>query len=167
MRFFLIIAFIISFQLSYAQNLKPMREPFTLKLPVDGKQFYEDEIKSTPYFPRPTLLQIYPNEKLNIEVEIKADTIFLMQVVKENLHPEKTIEIEFTQMVKDNKSEMMMLKVKNPFDAKLSYKARMYVIGNDKWIGTSIIPVIPKLIGYETWNEVIISLALYNWKLIK
>ncbi len=165
MRFIFAIAAIISLQLSYAQNLKPNREAFTLKLAVDGNQFYEEEIKSTPYFPRPALLQIYPNEKLNIEVEIKADTIFSMQVVKENLNPDKTIEIVFSQTIENNKHALMMLKVNNPFDKELSYKARMYIVGQEKWARTSIMPIPAKLSGYETWPDVIISLALYGFTL--
>jgi hypothetical protein len=58
MKLILTIGAIIFLQLSHAQNLKPTREAFTLKLPVDGKQLYEEDIKSTPYSLRPTLLQI-------------------------------------------------------------------------------------------------------------
>ena len=43
--------------------------------------------------------------KDEIEAEIKADSIFSMKSVKENLHPEKTIEVEFLQ---DAKAMRMM-----------------------------------------------------------
>jgi hypothetical protein len=165
MKLILTIATIISLQLSHAQNLKPTRDAFTLKLAVDGEKVYEEDLKSSAYFPRTGLLQIYPTETLNIEVEIKADTIFSMQVVKENLNPDKTIEIVFSQTVKNNKNELMMLKVSNPFEKELSYKARMYMVGNEKWVRTSIMPIPPKLSGYETWPNVIISLALYDFML--
>ncbi len=165
MKLLLTFAAIIFYQLSHAQNFKPTREAFTLKLAVDGEKFYEEDLKSSAYFPRPGLLQIYPTEKLNIEVEIKADTIFSMQVVKENLNPEKTIEIVFSQTVENNKHELMMLKVNNPFDKELSYKARMFVVRQEKWARTSIVPIPAKLSGYETWPDVIISLALYDFML--
>lgn len=158
---------ILFFQVSIAQNLNADREAFTLKLPVDGVNYYEQEIKRGPYFVYKNILQIYPSEKINIEVELKNDTIFSMKVVKENLNPKNTIEIEFSQTAKDGKSEMMILKVKNPFNQKLQYKAKMYVVGQNQWINTSIIPVQPNLIGYETWTDVIITLALDNWKLTK
>jgi hypothetical protein len=35
---------------SYAQNETPLRSAFTLKLPVDGKQFYEQEVPESPFF---------------------------------------------------------------------------------------------------------------------
>jgi hypothetical protein len=101
MKLFITLISILSFTISLAQNLKPTREAFSLKIPVNVEKVYEEDIKITPYFPRPLLLQIYPSEKLVIEVIVKADTIFLIQVVKENLHPEITVEIEFTQNVKN------------------------------------------------------------------
>lgn len=155
----------LSFAFTYAQNDKEKRDEFTLKLPVDGEQYYEQKVESTPYFVKEKILQIYPGEKLFIEVEADKKEITSMKVVKENLNPEKTIEIEFTQTVKDRKSEMMMLKVVNPFKKDLEYKAMMFIVGHDKWINTNVLPVKAKLTGYETWPDVIITLVLTEWKL--
>jgi len=156
---------IVTLQVSKAQNTKPLREPFTLKLAVDGENYYEESIKGSSYFVHNKTLQIYPSEKLYIEVEIKSDTIYSMKVVRTNLNPKKTIEVEFKQFVKDRKSEGMMLNVNNPFDKVLKYKALMYIVGHDKWIRTSIIPIQPRLSGFETWNDIIITLALEDWQL--
>ncbi len=154
----------LSFAFTYAQNEKEKREEFTLNLPVDGKQYYEQKIESSPYFVNEKVLQIYPGEKIFIEVETGKNEITSMKVVKENLNSKKTIEIEFTQTVKDGKSEMMMLKVINPFNRDLEYKAMMFIIGHDKWISTNVLPVGAKLTGYETWTDVIITLVLADWK---
>jgi hypothetical protein len=135
-----------------------------LKLPVNGEQFYEQKVKSTPYFVKDRVLQIYPGEKLFIEVETDQKEITSMKVVKENLNPEKTIVIEFTQTVKDKKSEMMTLKVVNPFNKDLEYKAMMYLVGHDKWKSTNVLTVKSKLTGYEMWADVIITLVLSDWK---
>ena len=56
--------------LTYAQNEKTNREEFILKLPVDGEQFYEQKVENSPYFVKENVLQIYPSEKLFIEVEL-------------------------------------------------------------------------------------------------
>ena len=151
--------------LSYAQNEKTNREEFTLKLPVDGDQFYEQKVENSPYFVKENVLQIYPGEKLFIEVETKKKEITSMKVVKENLNPEKTIEIEFTQNTKDRKSESMILKIVNPFKKDLKYKAMMFIVGHDKWINTNVLPVRAKLSVYESWSDVIITLVLSDWKL--
>jgi hypothetical protein len=154
----------ISFAFTYAQNEKVNRDGFTLTLPVDGEQYYEQKVVSSPYFVKEKALQIYPGEKLFIEAEIEKEEIISMKVVKENLNPEKTIEVKFTQTVKDGKSEMMMLKVVNPFKKDLEYKAMMFIVGHDKWINTNVIPVKAKLVAYETWPNVIITLVLTDWK---
>jgi len=151
--------------ISYAQNEKTNREEYILKLPVDGEQFYEQKVENSPYFVKENVLQIYPGEKLLIEVKIKKKEFISMKVVKKNLNPEKTIEMEFIQNTKDKKSESMMLKVVNPFKKELEYKAMMFDVGNNQWIHTSIIPVQPKLTGYETLTDVIITIVLSDWKL--
>ena len=161
----LTIILTLTFGFTYAQNEKKNREEITLKLPVDGKQFYEQKVESSPYFVKENVLQIYPGEKLFIEVEINKKEITSMKVVKENLNPEKTIEIEFTQKVKDRRNELMMLKIVNPFTKDLEYKAMMFIVGNDKWINTNVFPVKAKLSVYESWSDVIITLVLTDWKL--
>lgn len=151
----------------YSQNDVTERESFILKLAVDSEQFYETNVPKSKYFVKENILQIYPTEKINVEVEIKSDTIFSMKVVKEIVEPKSTIQIEFFQNVKDKKPEGMMLKVKNPFDKKLNYNAMMYIVGNKKWIKTSIIPIQPNLMNYEMWNDVIITLVLEKWRFEK
>lgn len=162
---FIIIIFIANF--CYSQNEIKEREPFVLKLAVDNEQFYQMDIPKSKYFVKENIIQIYPTEKLNIEVEIKNDTIYLMKVVEKIVEPKRTIQIEFLQDVKDKKPEGMMLKVTNPFDRKLNYNAMMYIVGHNKWLSTSIIPILPNLVNYETWNDVIITLVLEKWRFEK
>ena len=153
--------------LCFAQNDRPQRDAFSLKLAVDGKQYYGMDVNVAPYFVKDKVLQIYPGDKLFIETEIKNDTIFSMKVVKENKFPKKTIELEFVQEAEDRAHKHMMLSVKNPFDKILKYDAFMYRVGSDTFVSTSIIPVMPGISGYETWQDVIITLVLDKWSLEK
>lgn len=162
---FIIILFIANF--CYSQNEIKEREPFVLKLAVDNEQFYQMDIPKSKIFVKENIIQIYPTEKLNVEVEIKNDTIYSMKVVDKIVEPKRTIQIEFLQNVKDKKPEGMMLKVTNPFDRKLNYNAMMYIVGHNKWLSTSIIPILPNLVNYETWNDVIITLVLEKWRFEK
>ena len=148
----------------FAQNEKPDREAFTLKLPVDGIQFYEQKLNKTPYFVHEKTLQLYPGEKIWIEVETKGTEITSMKVVQKNLNPEKTISVEFTQTAKNRKNEYMTLTVDNPFNKALEYTAMMYIVGQDKWINTNVYPVRAKMAGIEMWSDVIITLVLKDWK---
>jgi hypothetical protein len=162
---YLTLIFLTSY--CYSQNEIKEREPFILKLAVDNDQFYQMNVEKSKYFVKENIIQIYPTEKLNVEVEIKNDTIFSMKVVEKIIEPKRTIQIEFLQNVKDKKPEGMMLKVTNPFGRKLHYNAMMYIVGHDKWISTSIIPIQPNLVNYETWNDVIITLVLEKWRFEK
>ena len=154
----------MSIGITFAQNEKPNREPFVLKLAVDSIHFYQQEIQKSPYFVKDNILQIFPSEKINIEVEIENDSIVSMKTVEKIEFPDKTITIDFKQEVKDRKSEMMMLTVKNPFDKIMTYNARMFIVGRDDLLTTSIIPIRPNLTNFEVWNDVIITLILDNWK---
>jgi hypothetical protein len=164
-RTFLTILLSTSIALVFGQNEKTSREEFSLKLPVNGEQFYEQKVDKSPYFIKENVLQIYPGEKLFIEVEKTKSEITSMKVVKDNLNPQKTILIEFAQTTKGRKSESMMLKIVNPFNKDLEYKAMMFIVGHDKWINTNVYPVRAKLTNFEMWNDVIISLVLSEWKL--
>lgn len=150
---------------TFAQNDSPKRDAFTLTLPVDSVNYYQQEIAESPYFVKENVLQIYPGEHLFIEVETSKKGITSMKVVKENLNPKKTIEVSFDQLGEERKHEGMMLQVTNPFSKELSYGALMFIVGNDNLLKTSIVPVAPKLSGYEMWNDVIISLVLIDWTL--
>ena len=160
----LILLFGMSFSILFAQNERLAREAFTLKLPVNETGFYEQKVLKSPYFVKENILQLYPGEQLFIEIDTTKNEIISMKSVKENINPKKTIRIEFTQTTKDKKSELMMLMIENPFDKDLEYKAMMFIVGHDKWLNTNVFPVKAKLTGYETWSDVIITLALSDWK---
>ncbi len=164
-RIFLTILLCTSFAFVFGQNEKTNRDEFTLKLPVNGTQFYEQKVDKSPYFVKENVLQIYPGEKLFIEVETTKSEITSMKVVKDNLNPQKTIIIDLTQTTKGRKSESMMLKIENPFEKDLEYKAMMFIVGHDKWINTNVYPVRARLTSIEMWSDVIITLVLSDWKL--
>ena len=165
MKQILTILAILVAQNCFAQNVVVNRQPFNLKLPIDGLNIYEEQIAGKPYFVKSKKLQIYPGEKLFIEVEIKKDTIFSMAVVKQNLYPEKTIEVNFSQKVNGKKNEMMILKLTNPFKKSLDCKALVYKAGQKGWKDATIKPVLPKSTGTETWTDVVITMVLDKWKL--
>jgi hypothetical protein len=165
MKKLLLFSFMLTSALCYSQNDKPEREAFRLKVAIDVENYFETEIDRSSYFVKEKILQIYPGEDLNIEAVIKGDTIYSMKVVKEVLHPEKTIHLEFSLSTRENIKDQMILSVTNPFTKKLNYDAAMYIYGHNEWIDTSIIGIQPGLISYEMWNDKILTLALHNWRL--
>jgi beta-lactam-binding protein with PASTA domain len=151
---------------AYAQNNdQPTREAFKLTLAVDDTNFYATDIKQSAYVLKDNTIQIYPGEKVYIETEVANNEVKSMKCVKLNLHPEKTITLSFEQIAEGKKHQRMMLKVSNPFDAKLTYKAHIFLMKQKRWVATSALPVLPKKDGYEIWPEVIITIAVSDWKL--
>ena len=165
MKTFFLLLLILFTSLGFSQNEKDNREPFYLNIVVDSDNNYGMDVQASPYFVKDDILQIYPTEKLFIETEVKNDTIYSMKVVMENLHPEKTIVVDFKQSAEDRTKISMFLNVKNPFDKNLIYKASMFTPFNNELKATSIIPVKPKLSAIEIWPHAIISLVLTDWKL--
>ena len=140
------------------------RNAFTLKLAVDGSNFYQAEIKESPYLLPENTIKIYPGETLFVEIELLKKNIKGMKIVKENLNPEKTLIIKFYQETNGKKHEMMMLYIKNPFKRELVYSAYMCLMKNSKWVPTSVIPIKPELRSFETWPDIILTLALSGWE---
>ena len=169
MRLPFIIAFCITSIVLYAQdgNIKKEREDFTLKLAVDGKTIYESDIKASAYLNGPNVLQLYPGEKVFIETEQANGVISSMQVVKENKNPNKTIAISFTQNVDGEKHKGMLLEIDNPFKMALKYSCKMFLMNQKKWVETDVLPVKANLTSFETWSDIVVTIALDNWKLSK
>ena len=140
------------------------RTPYTLKIGVDKKNFYEDEIGATPYVFPNNGMQIYPGETIYVEVVEENGIIKSMNAVKEITKPKTTLTIKFSQKSENKVHQMMMLEVQNPFPKNLTYEAQMFLLSNKKWVKTSIYPVMAGLSGIETWTDIIISLGLGNWK---
>lgn len=76
------------------------------------------------------------------------------------------MEISFIQIVENEKHSNMILKVRNPFKQDLKYDAVIRVMNAQEWVSTSIIPVKAGLIGFEMWPDVIVSIALAEWKFL-
>ena len=124
-------------------------------------------VQQGPYFVHEKILQVFPGENLFVETEVAGDTIASMKVVKEIKHPEKTITIKFEQVIKDKVPQQMILTVSNPFTKSLLYNAAMYRVGSNDWSETSIVPVRAGLSTMEMWSDIIITLALHDWRFIK
>jgi hypothetical protein len=60
-----------------------------------------------------------------------------------------------------------MLKITNMLSWDLRYDATMYLLKQKRWVKTDVYPVKAGLAGIETWQDIIVSLGLGNWKLEK
>jgi len=162
--FSLTVLLLLASIVCHAQDTaKLTRTPYKLTVLVDKKNYYSEDIKATPYVLPDNSVQLYPGEKVFIEVEQENGVIKSLKAVKENIFPEKTLIIEFTQTADKNVHQMMTLKITNPFKQTLVYSALMYPLKARKWVETDVLPVPPGIFGMETWPDVITSIALMGW----
>lgn len=162
MRKLLVLIGIFSLGLGYAQNLKPNRSPFALKVQVNSKQFYAQQIADSPYFAEEKTLRLYPDEKVFIEVVIENGTTTALTSVSENLHPEKTFEIEFCQTIKNNITIASELYIKNPLGKKLKYNCLVYAIDSSSWEPQNY-TAKAKYTTEQTWTTVLGSIVIKDW----
>lgn len=161
----LILSFLFATVICYGQNNDlPQREAFKLSIAVDDTSIYSADIKASDFILPENTIQIYPGENIFVEVELEKNVIKSMKTVKENLNPKKTLIISFNQVVEGKTNKGMMLKIENPFKKKLEYKALMFLMNYKKWVPTNVLPVYPKLSSYETWPDLIVTIALGEWK---
>ena len=59
----------------------------------------------------------------------------------------------------------MMLSVFNPFEQDLGYSAIIYLLMYGRWVESEVIDIKPESTGYETWRDIICTIALTDWKL--
>ena len=167
MRLLSIVLCAISVSLYAQDNVKSAREGFKLSLAVDGSAVYESDVKPSPYLNGPNVLQLYPGEKVFLEVEQVDGTIKSIKTVKENKNPTKTIEVSFAQNVEGQKHKGMMLQINNPFNMSLTYSAKMFLMNGSKWVNTDVLPVKANLSSFETWPDIIVTIALDGWRFLK
>jgi hypothetical protein len=159
-----IIIILFSFILN-AQNEKLQREAFVLNLTEENGNLYKKEIPKSSYLIENNTLEIYPTERLNIEVVIKSDTIYSLKIVNKINQPKKTITIDFYQDVKKMETKMV---IRNPFKKwKLKYDAEVYLLKREKWVDAEIWEIEPKKAVAEIWRNTMSAARLKNWKLIK
>jgi hypothetical protein len=148
-----------------AQDFYPLkRKPYVLQVAVDKKTTYEENLSESTYLLPDLTLQLYPGETVFIEIEQENGTIKNIRAVPEIKYPEKTLTIFFAQTVKKKVHEMMLLKIDNPFRYALKYDAKIYLMQYKKWINTNVFAVPPGLSSFETWPDLVSTIAVADWK---
>ena len=164
---FTVLLILASF-FSFSQDSSQLkRKPYKLAVAVDKKTVYQEDLKETPYVLPNKAIQIYPGETIFLEIETDNDIIKTVTAVEKNVNPAKTLTITFSQSSKKGVHESMMLKVENPFSKDLVYKSKIFLLKHSKWVNTDVYPVSAGLSAFETWPDIITSIALGNWEFAK
>ena len=139
------------------------REPFTLKLHVDKEHIYEEHFERKIPFVANNDVYLFSGESFGLKLGVTNGEI--STVTYKNDKAGADIEIEFKQDVQKDGDAMMMLVLKSNIKKVLYLDALMTVPGKKGIARTSILPLQPGLMGFESWPDPIVQLVLINLRL--
>lgn len=141
------------------------RKPFTLKLPIDKEQYYEQDFPKIPYV-YDNSVYIFPNESFRIGIIFSG-----VKVTSVKYDPDKKceqyFEFQFTHKLKENDEVHMYLKATNKTQHNLIYDAIMVVHDNASPVKTSIVPIHAGLMSFEHWPHPILQLVLTEFRIVE
>ncbi len=138
------------------------REPFTLKLHIDKEHYYEQKFPKIPYV-ADNNIYLFKGDEFGITLNIQDGAIQSIGYQPDLKKADVTL--KFTQEIDSDGKARMMLLIQNHSNQKLFVDALMSVPGEDKPAKTSVLPVEPRLSGYEGWPHPIVQLILHNIRL--
>jgi hypothetical protein len=136
------------------------RDPFTLKLKLDNKHFYEEKFDKIPYVAENDVY-LFVGEDFGVKVTILNDEI--SQVTYERDPAKADIAFKFTQEL-INKKLVMMLVIQNRLNRQLFIDALMTLPNKKGAFKTSIVPIEKGLSDFEMWPHPIVQLVLRNFR---
>ncbi|MDX5347117.1 MAG: hypothetical protein LPK19_07700 [Hymenobacteraceae bacterium] len=114
------------------------------------------------------LIADFENDKLRevklLDEQKSKPTKSLLQLLSSD-SKEKNFTLEFT-ILEMGKRKTPVLVVKNPYDKRLIYKAKIQKKGATDFVETSIAPVVPSIASIEQWNEDLQNIILYDFELL-
>jgi hypothetical protein len=142
------------------------REAFTLNLMIDEKEYYSTRIPAAKFVVKPNeVVQLFPGDDIYISARREGKVVLLEKVYRAVDAPGKYLHLKFEQQAEGKLHRRMMLTVGNPFPFTLKYSATIYPWkGGDRWFPTSIIPVLPGIEGIEMWDDLLITISLYEFE---
>lgn len=110
-------------------------------------------------------INLIPGEEFFVEADVVKDRLVHLRRVEKIVHPERTLQMSFTQNP-DRDSPFMMLKISNPFKKNLKYRSRITPAGQTRFQETSNVGIRAELVTYESWPPAAIRLLLSDFQLM-
>jgi hypothetical protein len=143
-----------------ADNNLVFRDPFTIKLHVDKERYYEEKVVKKIPFVADNNVYLFPGESFGLKLSVVDGEITTVSYQKEKISAD--VELEFKQEIEENGDAMMMLVIKSRIKQILYLDALMIVPRKKGNYKTSILPLKPGLMNFESWPHPIIQLVLRN-----
>jgi hypothetical protein len=137
------------------------RDSFTVKFQFDDKHKVEEKFDRTPYVSEKTIY-VFPGEEFGINIKREGE-----EIAEISYQPDlKKADVKFKfEVQKLGKRGAMMLTTQSYLDKMLVMEAWMLLPQYKEAVKTSMAPVLPHLMGIETWPQPILKLELKNLRL--
>jgi hypothetical protein len=137
-------------------------DPFTVKFQFDNKHKVERRFDKTPYVSEKTI-HVFPGEEFGITVRREGE-----EIIEVSHQPDlKKADVKFKfEVHKLGKNSKMMLAIQSYLDKMLVMEAWMLLPEYQEPVKTSLAPVLPHLMGIETWPQPILKLELRSLRLV-
>ena len=145
---------------SVTQEKPVFRAPFTLKLRIDGAQYYEENFVKVPYV-ADNDVYIFSGETFGVNVTITENQ--LSRITYQRNPAKADVEFKFTQ-VKSPNGLMMLLVIRNALKKRVLLDALMTVPGDKVVHETNVLPVGSRHSNTESWPHPIVQLVLRNFR---
>jgi len=143
-------------------SLVPCREPVNITLRFDVERYIEAPLSKAPYYFN-GVASVAAGETLYLEAVVQDGKLVKLDYVPEIRNPSATITFHFAQGGDKPTDVDMLLTTHNPLRYAVVYKAIIHRAGTDRFVGTSICPILPGKSTYEHWPYPIVQIALTNF----
>ena len=143
-------------------SLVPCREPVNITLRLNSEKNIEVPLPKAPYYYN-GVASIAAGETLYLEAVVQDGKLVKLDYVPEIRNASTTITFHFAQVGQKPTDVDMLLTTHNPLKYAVVYKALIHRAGTDRFVGTSICPILPGKNTYENWPYPIVQLALTNF----
>ena len=136
---------------------KTSRNAFAVKFDFAGKKV-EQRFDATPYVDGKSI-SIFPGEDFGINVQFEDNEISEIRYEPDSQKANVKVRLDVQNL---GSRGMMMLTITNGLDKSLLMEGWMLVPGRGEPVKTSLLPVMPGLMGIESWPHPIVKLELRN-----
>lgn len=135
------------------------REPYKLQVHLDKEHYAEYPIGKVP-FVHSGAVYLYKDDNFGLKLEVDNGKLKAVRYAPDA--KDADVALRFTQNINEDGSSMMLLEIVNRTRYKLATQALMAVPNQQGTRPTSILPVEPGLVNFESWPHPIVQLVLYK-----
>ena len=134
----------------------PCRPPTTVRLRLNGKEYFEMEFPKSPYV-ADGFINVLAGEELNVEFDEGDGRLSNPRYVKTPAKPERTVSLRLEQT-----DGGTVLRVQNPFGKAIAYDCLIQHYKEQRFRRTSVLPVLGGKMGFEMWPYPVAQVVISN-----